>query len=107
MLSNEAKDALGINDCISFETDHGTSLGMVVGSNHDATTIILFHKLSSELMKQYSLRPVRANECPMAYQENMIEVVGSMVERMTVPQKSISVINFIVPLQEVESPGFI
>jgi hypothetical protein len=35
MLSNEAKDALGINDCISFETKHGTSLGMVVDSYRD------------------------------------------------------------------------
>lgn len=47
-----------------------------------------------------------ANECPMAYRGNMTEVVGSMVERVAVPRIKIMDIIFIVPLLEVESPGF-
>lgn len=68
--------------------------------------VIVFKRMSSDISQQHSLPPVTATEYPMAHHGNMVEVIASMSDLVSVPRASILDIVFIVPMKEVESGMF-
>jgi hypothetical protein len=106
MVSEEVRNKLSINDCIAFQTECGNRPGLIIDDSPDAVEVLVFKEVTSELHQQYCLRPVVAEEYPMAYCGNMIELMGNVSDKLTIPRTSIIDIIFIVPIREVESSLF-
>jgi len=106
MVSEEVRNKLSINDCISFETESGGGIGMIIDDSQVNVVVIIFNRVTSSMHQKYSLRLVTADEFPMAYCSNMIEVMANVSDKSTIPRRSITDIVFIASIKEVESLFF-
>jgi hypothetical protein len=106
MVSEEVRNKLSINDCISFETGSGGGIGMIIDDSQVNVVVIIFNRVTSSMHQKYSLRLVTADEFPMAYCSNMIEVMANVSDKSTIPRRSITDIVFIASIKEVESLFF-
>jgi hypothetical protein len=97
---------ISVNDCIAFEAQCCTRLGIVIDESFENVEVLIFEKVTSEISKQHSLKPVTAAVYPMAYHGQMQEVICKTTDTLSVPQRSIVDIVFIIPITEVESGMF-
>jgi hypothetical protein len=106
MVLNEIQSKISVNDCVSFETQFGVKLGVIVDTNTESIDVIVFQRVTSEMSQEHTLRPVTAAEYPVAYHGNMAEVLARVTERLSIFRLSVVDIIFIVPISEVESGLF-
>jgi hypothetical protein len=97
---------IGVNDCIAFESRHGLRFGMVVNDSFKNVEVVIFEKVTSDISKQNSFKPLSAIDYAMAYHAHMQEVFRRVTNKLSVPQRSIVDIIFILPITEVESGMF-
>ncbi len=98
MLLNEIQSKLSINDCVSFKTQVGVKLGLIIDTSIDTIEVMVFRRVTSEMSQQYALRPLTAAEYPFAYHGNMAEVLVNVNEKLSICRRSVVDIIFIVPI---------
>jgi len=106
MLDAAVLNKISARDFISFVIHGETRLGMVVEENGPELWVVHFQRVTAEITRQYSLAPITAAQYPMAYNGNMVEVIGCAADKVLVSRSSIIDVAFILPLGEVESGMF-
>jgi hypothetical protein len=53
MLLNEIQSKLSVNDCVSFETQVGVKLGLIIDTSIDSIEVMVFRRVTSEMSQQY------------------------------------------------------
>lgn len=102
----EIQNKVSVNDCIAFQHQSRTRLGRIVEDRVESLVVLLYNMVTSEISRQHSLKPLTAIDYPMAYHGNMLEVLESITDRVSISRQSIIDIVFIVPIMEVESGVF-
>ncbi len=76
MLDAAVLNKICARDFSSFIVHGETRLGMVVEENGAELWVVHFQLVTAEITRQYSLAPITATQYPMAYNGNMVEVIG-------------------------------
>ena len=95
MLDAAVQRKISKLDCIVFQSSCGLTLGMVIDDSSDTVDVIIFKRITSEISQRYSLSPITAMDYPMAYHGNMVEVLASMADKISVPRPSIMDVVFL------------
>jgi hypothetical protein len=81
MLDAAVFNKISAHDFISFVIRSETRLGMVVEENGPELWVVHFQRVTAEITRQYSLAPITAAQYPMAYNGNMVEVIGCAADK--------------------------
>lgn len=105
---------IGVDDCIRFYPGDVENMrnpvndlcyGRIVAATIDTVEVILYKRMTSALLQQFSLPPLHTDSFPTAAISCMVEVIA-VEQRIILPRSRIYDIIFIVPLAEVESGLF-
>jgi hypothetical protein len=92
-------------DSVKFQSGNFHRLGIVVSVDTATVSVRLFKDMDSATLNRYCLRPIVAEEYPLAAQDQVAEVYLTSDE-LLIERCDIVDVAFILPIQEVESGIF-
>jgi hypothetical protein len=99
----QIRNFVRVGDHIKFKkASSDENFGLIVDASSLKVEVFLFHRMTSEMYRQHSLKPITATEYPMVYTSHMVELLAS-VEKIFVLWSDILGVVFVLPIDEVES----
>jgi hypothetical protein len=108
MFLHAIQSAVQAGDYITFCDEEGRKeliYGMITECSQERLGVNLFKEFTSEVMRRHFIRPINANDHPLTFQDNIVELYQANESRY-ISRANITDVVFVIPVAEIESGMF-